>query len=143
MVLTGTAVAFCLLLAAILVSQKHGWSSAMRLFTIAWFALAIPLALCFTRDIVIRAPTRNMVAFALVFAYMAVEFLLDIVLKVDFRSRWATHAPYILLEYAALYSLVVLARGISTGARYLAWGGVWVVMLAVVYVYAVRLPRPG
>ena len=37
-----------------------------------------------------------------VFLYMLVEWLLDYVFKIDFRTKWSRHIPYIVLEYVAL-----------------------------------------
>jgi len=34
------------------------------------------------------------------------EFLLDMVFKIDFRSKTSRHVPYIILEYAACFSYV-------------------------------------
>ena len=56
-----------------------------------------------------------MIRFGLVFLYILVEFLLDYVLKFDFRQKWSTHAPYIIMEYIALFSLIGIAFDIDRG----------------------------
>ena len=66
---------------------------------------------------------------------MLVEFLLDYVLKFDFRSKPSTHVPYIILEYVALFSLIVIAFDNDR-----IWGIIvticfWILMGSLVYLY--------
>jgi hypothetical protein len=79
--------------------------------------------------------TWILVSFGIVFFYMLVELLLDYVFRVDFRSKPITHAPYIILEYVALFSLIRIAFDIDR-----VWGTVvaicfWILMGSLVYLY--------
>ena len=76
-----------------------------------------------------------MISFGLVFLYILVEFLLDKVLKFDFRRRWSTHAPYIVLEYIALYSLIHIAFDIDRTWGYLVSISFWILLASLIYVY--------
>jgi len=130
-----SAVAFNLLIAAIFIAQKLGREKLVRTFGILWLWLIIPLALVFVGYWQAGREARILVSFGLVFFYMLVEFLLDYVLKVDFRSKPVTHVPYIILEYVALFSLIVIAFDIHQG-----WGWVvtvcfWILMGNLVYLY--------
>lgn len=138
MLVVATAIVFHFLIAGILVTQKHGKLRLFRLFSAAWFALIVPLGVLFATALLRGAPTKTVIQYGFVFLYMGVEFLLDIVSKFDFRSRWVTHVPYILLEYAALFSLLGLARDISRLAGFLVLGCLLVVMAAVAYVLIPR-----
>lgn len=90
-----TAIAFNLLIAGIFVAQKRGWAKAVRAIGILWLLLSIPLAVVFFRYWAEGRRLAIMVCFGLVLLYMLVEFLLDFVVKYDFRAKWITHAPYI------------------------------------------------
>ena len=76
-----------------------------------------------------------MVRFGFVFLYILVEFLLDYVLKFDFRQKWSTHAPYIVLEYIALFSLIGIAFDIDRVWGYLVSISFWILMASLIYVY--------
>ena len=104
-----SAVAFNLLIAVIFIAQKLGNEKLVRTLGILWLGLIIPLVLVFVDYWQAGSETRILVSFGLVFFYMLVEFLLDYVLKFDFRSKPSTHVPYIILEYVALFSLIVIA----------------------------------
>ena len=76
-----------------------------------------------------------MIRFGLVFLYILVEFLLDYILKFDFRRKWSTHAPYIIMEYIALFSLIGIAFDIDRIWGYLVSISFWILMASLIYVY--------
>jgi hypothetical protein len=130
-----SAVAFNLLIAAIFITQKLGREKLVRSFGILWLWLIIPLALVFVAYWQAGREARILTSFGLVFFYMLVEFLLDYVFKVDFRAKASTHVPYIILEYVALFSLIVIAFDIHR-----TWGIIvtvcfWILMGSLVYLY--------
>lgn len=130
-----SAIAFNLLIAAIFVAQKLGRENLVRNFGILWLWLIVPLALVFVSYWQAGRAMRILVSFVLVFFYMLVELLLDYLLKFDFRAKAITHVPYIILEYVALFSLIVIAFDIHRG-----WGWVvticfWILMGSLVFLY--------
>jgi len=130
-----SAVAFNLLIAAIFVAQKLGRENLVRTFGVLWLCLLIPLTLVFVSYRSAGRETWILVNFGFVFLYMLVELLLDYVFKVDFRSKPITHVPYIILEYAALFSLMGIAFEIDQ-----TWGTVvavcfWILMGGLVFLY--------
>ncbi len=136
-----SAIAFNLLIVGILVSEKLGRHRLRKTLGIAWLALALPLGIAWLRSMLVAHDTRMSVALGVVLLYMAVEFALDYVLKIPFRDRLALHIPYILLEYAALWALIVATMRIHR-----AWGWVvsvcfWILMASLVYVYWDRITR--
>jgi len=130
------AVLFNLLIAAIFIAQKNGQARLVRNLGIAWLLLFLPLAVVFFRYVMSgERDSGIIVSFAFVLIYMLVEFLLDYVYKFDFRSKNITHIPYILLEYIALFGVIVIAFDIGR-----AWGWIvsicfWLLMGSLVYAY--------
>lgn len=130
-----SAVAFNLLIAALFIAQKLGRDNLVKTFGILWLWLMIPLALVFVSYWRAGRETWIFVNFGFVFLYMLVELLLDYVFKIDFRSKPISHVPYIILEYAALFSLIGIAFEIDR-----TWGTViaicfWILMGSLVYLY--------
>lgn len=130
-----SATAFNLLIAAIFVAQKLGREKLVRALGILWLWLFVPLALGFVSSWQEGREARILISFGFVFLYMLVELLLDYVFKVDFRARLVTHVPYIILEYVALFSLIVIAFDINRG-----WGWVvavcfWILMGSLIFLY--------
>jgi hypothetical protein len=130
-----TAIAFNLLIAALFVAQRNGWPRAVKVIGVLWLLLAVPFAVVFASYLAEGKGPETMLPFSLVFLYMLVEFLLDYVLKFDFRRRWITHAPYIVLEYIALFSLIRIAFSIDRSWGYLVSITFWILMASLIYLY--------
>jgi hypothetical protein len=130
-----TAIAFNLLIVGIFVAQKNGRAKQVKVLGMLWLLLAIPLAVVFVRYLAEGKSPGIMLSLGLVFLYMLVEFLLDYVLKIDFRQKWITHAPYIVLEYIALYCLIHIAFQIDRTWGYLVSISFWILLAGLIYVY--------
>jgi hypothetical protein len=130
-----TAIAFNLLIVGIFVAQKNGLAKAVKFIGMLWLGLTIPFAVVFVRYLTEGKRPGMMVYFGFVFLYILIEFLLDYVLKFDFRKKWITHAPYIVLEYIALYGLIHIAFNIDRTWGYLVSISFWILITSLVYVY--------
>jgi hypothetical protein len=69
---------------------------------------------------------------------MAVEWLLDYVLKYPFRQKPWLHVPYIILEYIALFGLIRVAFSIDRTWGWAVSIAFWIVMACLIYLYAWR-----
>jgi len=130
-----SAAAFNLLIAALFIAQKLGREKLVRTFGILWLCLIIPLALVFVSYWQQGREMRILVSFGFVFFYMLVEFLLDYVFKVDFRAKAITHVPYIILEYVALISLIVIAFDVNRFWGWVVIACFWILMGSLVFLY--------
>ena len=131
-----SAVLFNLLIAGIFIAQKHNNDRLTRYFGVSWLCLAIPLLLAFFNAVSTGKPAWVLICFGLVFLYMGVELLLDYIIKYDFRARWVTHIPYIVLEYAALFSLIAIAIDIHATLGWIVSAAFWILMGSLVYLFA-------
>ena len=71
----------------------------------------------------------------ILFLYMLVELLLDYVFKVEFRQKWITHAPYIILEYIALFGLIGISFSIDRTWGFLVSISFWFLLASLIYLY--------
>lgn len=131
-----TAILFNLLIAGIFILQKHKRERLTRVLGISWLCLAVPLLVVFFQYLGAGKPAWVLVCLGLVFLYMGIELLLDYLLKLDFRTRWITHVPYIILEYAALFSLIALSIEIDSTLGWIVSASFWVLMGSLIYLYA-------
>jgi len=53
-----------------------------------------------------KAKKRTIISHVFILFYLSLELLLDYVLRVPFREVLAIHVPYIIVFYAALFSMV-------------------------------------
>lgn len=132
-----TAVTFNLLIAAIFITQKHQFVTLVRVFGTIWLLLSIPLVIVFLqywKDG--RAPWIR-IYLGVTFLYMFVEFILDYVLKIEFRKIPAIHVPYIILEYLALFGLIGIAFSIDRKWGALVSMSFGVLMISLAYLYLI------
>ena len=133
-----TAIAFNLLIAGIFVAQKKERPNLVRIFGILWLSLALPLAVVFIHYLVVGRPLWVMAYFGFIFLYILVEVLLDYILKIEFRQKWTTHAPYIILEYIALFGLIGISFSIDRTWGFLVSVSFWILLASLVYLYRGR-----
>ena len=130
-----TAIAFNLLITGIFIAQKKGRIDLVRKLGISWLGLSVPLGVVFLYYLREGRETWIMVYFGLIFLYIFVELLLDYILKFDFRRRWGTHIPYIVLEYIALFGLIGISFSIHPTWGYLVTISFWVLLASLIYLY--------
>lgn len=128
-----SAVAFNLLIAGIFISQKKGDICLIRTLGPIVIALSIPFSYVLYQYLMRGGNVWVRVALAVALAYQLVELLMDYILKIDFRSKWVTHVPYILLEYAAFAGLIYTAFNISEFWGWAVSVSFWIAMTALLY----------
>lgn len=129
------AIAFNLLIASIFVAQKKERIDLIRIFGTLWLTLAIPLVIVFIHYLIVGRELWIMIYFGFIFLYMLVELLLDYVFKLEFRQKWITHAPYIVLEYIALFGLIGISFSIDRTWGFLVSISFWVLLASLIYLY--------
>ena len=127
---------FNILISAIFIAQKKGNEKLVSLLGIIWLFLGIPLFVVFVKYFFEAKDSGLMVAFGLILIYMAVEFLLEYVFKYDFRAKNITHVPYIILEYLALFGIIVISFDINPILGWIVSISFWVLMGSLIYLYA-------
>jgi hypothetical protein len=112
-----TAIAFLLLLTALLVAQKKQRIKTTWIIGILWLLLAVPFGLIFSRYLAEGRGWWNLLPLSLVLLYILMKALLDFVLRVEYRQNRMGRLAILTLMGLALFSLVWIAFGI-----HLSWG---------------------
>lgn len=131
-----TAVIFNLLITGIFIAQKQAKDKLVRQFGITWLLLAIPLTVVYIRYWTLSKPAWIMIYFSFILFYMLVEWLLDYVLKYDFRAKKIIHIPYIILEYIALFGLIGISFDIDRVWGFIVTGSFWLLLGGLIYLYS-------
>lgn len=128
-----SAVAFNVLIAGVLTAWRAGKPQLARKLGTGLVALGIPFGVLLYHTLTAGRNPYTRIALAAVLAYILTELLLDFILKVDFRARFITHFPYILLEYAAFIGLIYVAFTISDPWGWAVSVTFWLAMGALIY----------
>lgn len=94
-----------LLMIAIFLSRAQGWKGVERALGIVVIALAAPAALAVGLNLLGGREWWTIVLPALLVVFLALELVLDYILKLDFR-RTRLLGPYLLLYYLALMGMI-------------------------------------
>lgn len=137
------AVAFNLFIIGVLIATKQARPELSKVFGLGFVSLGLPFAIVFIHYLLEGHALDTMIPFGLVLVYIAVEFLLDYVLHVDFRSRLATHIPYIVLEYLALFSLIRISFSIDRTWGWMVAVSFWALLGSLIYLYWGKGAQPA
>lgn len=69
-------------------------------------SLIIPFTITLLGYIREKAKKRTIISHVFILVYLSLELLLDYILKIPFREILAIHIPYIIVFYAALFSMI-------------------------------------
>ena len=130
-----SAIAFNLLITSFFIATRHEKMRLVRLIGMGLISLGIPFLIVLYHSLTTGHNQYVRIALAVVLAYILTELLLDFILMYDFRSRFITHFPYILLEYGAFAGLIYTSFTISE-----CWGWAvsvtfWIAMAALIYYF--------
>ena len=130
-----SAVAFNLFIASFFVAWRHEEMHLVRLIGIGLISLGIPFLIVLYHTLTTEHNKYVRIALAVVLTYILTEFLLDFIFVYDFRSRFITHFPYILLEYGAFIGLIYTSFTISKPWGWSVSITFWIAMAALIYYF--------
>lgn len=132
------ALVFILLIPLILFAEKAGKMKLVRTLGILWALTAVPFAVYLVSGLLTGQPVKILVCVGVMLVYIFLDVLLDFILKIDFRSNWKTHAPYILLEYAALIALIIVTFAIDRTWGWIISSAFWILLACIMVLYIPR-----
>ncbi|MFX1357548.1 MAG: hypothetical protein ACFFA8_09690 [Promethearchaeota archaeon] len=89
-----------------LILMANDKTRTVLIFGIILAFLMVPISVILINFLIVGKDLKFFIYLVLILSYLMVEFLLDRVFKIDFRSKLSQHIPYIVLEYAACFSFV-------------------------------------
>jgi hypothetical protein len=101
-----SAFVFFISMISALLLMAYNKLRTVKVFGWILFVLMLIIFTILIDFIVLGKDLKFIVYSILIISYLLAEFLLDMVFKIDFRSKISRHLPYILLEYAACFSFV-------------------------------------
>ena len=78
----------------------------LKVVGIILFVMIFPIILVLIIYVLLGRNMKLIISLILILIYLVLEFLLDQVFKIDFRSKPSQHVPYIIIEWAACFSFL-------------------------------------
>lgn len=105
-VFSSASIAFNVLVSALYLATKFGDMQLVQTIGVVIVSLAIPFAITFIGYLKGGEKRKTLISNAIILFYLFLEVLLDYVLRIPFRDMLAIHIPYIVVLYAALFSMM-------------------------------------
>ena len=115
-IFVGSAIIFNLAVSGVYIASKIDNQALLKVFGAIVILLIIPFTISLIRYIEAKAKKKIIISHVFILSYLLLELLLDYILKIPFREILVIHVPYIIVFYAAAFSMMGVSRTISKKA---------------------------
>jgi len=106
MIFICSSVIFNISVSALYIATKLGEMVLVQVSGGIVISLIIPFTITLLGHVREKAKRRTLICNGVILFYLFLELLLDYILKIPFREILAVHIPYIVVFYAALFSMI-------------------------------------
>lgn len=132
-IFVGSAIIFNLSVSGVYIASKINNQPLLRFFGAFVVLLIIPFTISLMRYIKAKAKKKIIISHIIILFYLLLEVLLDYILKIPFREILVIHVPYIIVFYAATFSMIGVSRTISKMAGILVMSTFLILMGCLTY----------
>ena len=115
------------------VVTKLGDMVLTQLFGGIAVSMIVPFAVTSIGYLRAKESKKTIVSNAIVLFYLVLELLLDYILQIPFREILAIHVPYIIVFYAALFSMMVVSFEKNKRMGYVVVATFWILIGCLIY----------
>jgi hypothetical protein len=101
-----SSVIFNISVSALYIATKLGDMVLVQVCGGIVISLMVPFTITLLGYVLEKAKKRTIISNGFILFYLSLELFLDYILKIPFREILAIHVPYIIVFYAALFSML-------------------------------------
>jgi hypothetical protein len=101
-----SSIVFNISVSVLYIATKLGNMVLVQVCGAIVISLIIPFTITLLGYVRKKAKKRTIVSHGFILFYLFLELLLDYILKIPFREILAIHVPYIIVFYAAMFSMI-------------------------------------
>ncbi len=101
-----SSVIFNISVSALYIATKLGDMVLVQVCGGIVISLIVPFTITLLGYVREKAKKRTIISHVFILFYLSLELLLDYILRIPFREILAIHIPYIIVFYAALFSMI-------------------------------------
>jgi hypothetical protein len=128
-----SSVIFNISVGALYIATKLGDMLLVQVCGGIVISLIIPFTITLLGYLREKAKKRTIISNGIILFYLSLELLLDYVLRIPFREILAIHVPYIVVFYAALFSMIAVSFEKNKKMGYVVMVTFWILMACLVY----------
>ena len=115
------------------VVTKLGDLALTQIFGGVAVAMIVPFAVTLIGYLREKESKKTVISNAIVLFYLVLELSLDYILQIPFREILAIHVPYIVVFYAALFSMMAVSFEKNKRMRYVVIATFWILIGCLTY----------
>ena len=104
-----SSVVFNISVSALYIATKFGDTLLVQVCGGIVISLIVPFTVTLIGNVREKAEKRTIISHVVILFYLFLELFLDYVLRIPFREILAIHVPYIIVFYAALFSMIAIS----------------------------------
>ena len=104
-----SSIIFTISVSALYVATKLGELALMQVFGGIVISLMLPFTITLVGHLREKAKKETIISNGIILFYLFLELLLDYILKIPFREMLEIHVAYIIIFYAALFSMISIS----------------------------------
>ena len=109
----GSSIIFNIAVSGVYLASKFNNQVLLQYFGAIVVLLSIPFTISLIAFIKAKAGKKIIISHIIILCYLFIEVLLDYILKIQFREILLIHIPYIIVFYAAAFSMIGVSRVIN------------------------------
>jgi hypothetical protein len=113
-----SAVTFNILVSFVYILTKFDLMALLQISGFIFVSLIVPFTITLRGYIKNEVEKKIIISNMVVLLYLVLELLLDYILKIPFREILALHIPYIIVFYAAEFSMVSISFKVNRKAGF-------------------------
>jgi hypothetical protein len=102
----GSSIIFNISVSVLYIAMKLGNMLLVQLSGAIVLSLIVPFTITLLGYMKYKAEKRTIISHVLILFYLFLELVLDYILNIPFREILAIHIPYIVVFYAAMFSMI-------------------------------------
>ncbi len=130
-----SAVIFNILVGVVYVSTKLNFMALLQISGFIIISLIVPFTIVLRGYIKKEAEKEIIISNMVILLYLVLELVLDYVLKIPFREILVIHVPYIIIFYAAEFSMMSISFNINRKAGFVVAITFCILLGCLVYLY--------
>jgi len=104
-----SSIIFNISVSALYIATKFGDMLLVQVCGVIVISLIVPFTITLLGYMREKAKKRTIISHVFILFYLFLELFLDYILKIQFREILSIHVPYIIVFYAALFSMIAVS----------------------------------
>ncbi|KYK22333.1 hypothetical protein AYK25_02725 [Thermoplasmatales archaeon SM1-50] len=130
-----SAIIFNIGISGVYLSSKFNNEVFRQTFGTIVVVLLIPFTVSLIIYIKKKVEKKIILSLLIIFFYLVLEIVFDYILKIPFRDILALHIPYIIVFYAASFSMIGVSFNINRKMGFIVLSTFWILIGCLIYMY--------